>query len=126
MLPNKMEPTYPITREQLRKYGDVYRNQQKEFLIQTCVDYISNKIIQSVMPVGNPYGHLQNSKAVSCEILISELINMRTNKSDVYMAVRDGPFDPYFVQILERVKQRFPDCTFTQDPAKKYLFVDWS
>ena len=36
------------------------------------------------------------------------------------------PILSYLDDVLMKMKERFPDTTFTIDPARTYIFVDWS
>lgn len=124
-----MEPTYPITRKQLQTYDDIYTKMVRQAFINTGIEYISNEILTKALTrVVNPngLGYGQNYQTF-CEFKIDQIIGHCTgNFNSVYTAVRDGPFQPYLTKILAGVMERFPDCIFTQDPTKKYLFVDWS
>ena len=112
-----MEPSYPITCEQLRNYSVIHKEQQTQVFINKGIEYISTEILNKAL----------HSKEYSCEIVINQMISdlSRRTHGHVYMNVRDGPFDSYLQLILDGVKKRFPECMFTQDPAKKYLFVSW-
>jgi hypothetical protein len=120
-----MEPVYPISREQLRRYATIQAEQKKHAFILEGVNYVCNIVLKDVIPATN-YTFTLNPVATttSSEIRVSEVVDACCSKyPDVYVAVRDGPI---FQLILQGVKERFPDCTFTQDPQKKYLFIDWS
>jgi len=110
-----MEHSYPITREQLRMMPDIIKTQQKQAFINRMVEHASLEIINTA------YGSKTN-----CEIVCSELQRVCQRRDPhVYMAVRDGSFEPYINAVVDDLKLRFPECIFSQDPAKKYLFVAW-
>lgn len=120
-----MEPVYPITREQLRIYATIQADHKKRAFILEGVTYICNIVLKDAIPPTN-YSFTLNPVATvtSSEIRVSEVIDACCSKyPDVYLGVRDGPI---FQHMMQGVKERFPDCTFTQDPQKKYLFIDWS
>ena len=102
---------YPITRTQLHNMPSIIQARTKQIHIDKIVEDISNQIIQDAA----------NNKKV-CEIIINQYKNLNAN---IYMEVRDGSFDPYMNLVIDNLKLRFPECVFTQDPAKKYLFIDW-
>ena len=123
-----MEPVYPISREQLRRYASIHTEQKKHAFILEGVNYICNIVLKDVLPSTNFTFTLNPvSTSTSSEIRVSEVMDACCEKyPNVYMAVRDGPVDLIFQRMMQGVKERFPDCTFTQDPQKKYLFIDWS
>ena len=111
-----MEHSYPITREQLRMMPDIIKTQQKQAFINRMVEHASLEIINTAY-----------CSKINCEFTWHMLMsNSQKRDPHVYMPVRDGSFEPYSNAVIDDLKLRFPDCRFTQDPAKKYLFVDWS
>lgn len=106
-----MKHKYPITRTQLHNMPSIIQAEMRNMYIDEIVEDISNQIIQDAA----------NTKKV-CEILINQYKNRNSN---IYMEVRDGSFDLYMNIVINKLKLRFPECVFTQDPTKKYLFIDW-
>jgi hypothetical protein len=111
-----MEHSYPITRDHLRNMSAIINAQHKQAFINKMVEHVSLEII-----------HNATQLKTNCEFTWQLLMqNGQSRGPQVYMAVRDGSFEPYINAVIEDLNCRFPDCRFTQDPAKKYLFVDWS
>jgi hypothetical protein len=110
-----MEHSYPITCEQLRMMPAIIQAQQKQAFINKMVEHVSLEIINTAY-----------CSKTNCEFTWQLLMsNGQKGSPEVYMAVRDGSFEPYINAVIDDLKLRFPDCRFSQDPAKKYLFVDW-
>ena len=110
-----MEHSYPITREHLRMMPDIIKTQQKQAFINKMVEHVSMQII-----------HTATQTKTNCEIVCGELEHVGQSRGpQVYMGVRDGSFEPYINAVVNDLKLRFPECIFSQDPAKKYLFVAW-
>ena len=111
-----MEYTYPITREQLHTMPAIIKEKKTQAFIKNMVEYVSNHIIE----------HAGRSEKM-CEVVVSQVVQISSRKhADVYVGPRDGSPEPYVNAMLYYLKERFPNCAFTQDPAKKYLFVDWT
>lgn len=115
-----MELTYPMTREQLLNYRETYHKIENDKRTICVVDDISRKIL-----------HAGFDKNTHCEVEFNKVSH--TTEDGVSREVYDferGWFQcdqRYFDEVIVgKLKTRFPDCTFTQDPEKKYLFVDWS
>ena len=123
-----MEPSYPISREQLRRYSAIHAEQKKRAFIAEGVEFICNVVLTDALPsVHFSFTLNPVSTATSSEIRVAEVMDACCKKyPNVYVPVRDGPIDLIFQRMVQGVKERFPDCTFTQDPQKKYLFIDWS
>lgn len=116
MITTTMEHSYPITRDQLRNMAAIVQAQQKQAFINKMIEHISNEIIITATSSKN-----------NCEFVCHQLVHDMQNRGpQVHIDVRDGSFQPYINAVIDDLKLRFPDCRFTQDPAKKYLFVDWS
>jgi hypothetical protein len=110
-----MEHSYPITRDHLRNMPAIIQAQQKQAFINKMVEHVSNEIIITATSSKN-----------NCEFICHQLVHdMQRRGPQVYMGVRDGPFEPYINAVVNDLKLRFPECIFSQDPAKKYLFVAW-
>jgi hypothetical protein len=125
-----MEPTYPISREQLHRYTFIRAERERNLFIMEGIKFITTTILDTAAPPGaNVYTFRFGIDPVVtyCEILVASVIAACTVKyPNVYVPVRDGPYTLLFEQMMSIVRERFPDCSFTQDPARKYLFVDWS
>jgi hypothetical protein len=107
-----MEHSYPITREHLRMMPAIIQAQQTQALINKMVEHISLEIINTAY-----------CSKTNCEFTWQQLIRTIQHRGpQVYMG---GSFEPYSNAVIDDLKLRFPDCRFSQDPAKKYLFVDW-
>ena len=125
-----MEIGFPVSREQLRRYAAIRAQRERNAYITEGANFITTSILDSAAP---PSGSVYTFKfgvepvITCCEIVVASIVAACSKKHpSVYEPVRDGPFTPMLEQMMAIVRERFPDCVFTQDPAKKYLFVDWS
>jgi hypothetical protein len=90
----------------------IIQAQQKQAFINKMVEHVSLEIINTAY-----------CSKTNCEFTWTILIhNIQRHGTQVY---KGGSFEPYSNAVIDDLKLRFPDCRFSQDPAKKYLFVDW-
>jgi hypothetical protein len=109
---------FPITREELRKYRETYDKLYEHNYGMEVAEDITKGILGSAY-LGKTKRKFEFKKAKKIEKGIVVY--------DIYLFPRIHCTQQYLDDvILKRLKERFPDCTFTQDWAKKYLFVDWS
>ncbi len=108
---------FPITREELRKYPETYDKVDKHKEAMEVAEDITKGILGSAY-LGKTKRKFEFKKVKETENGIVY---------DVYV-FNNLKCTQWYVDrfILKRLNERFPDCTFTQDPEKKYLFVDWS
>lgn len=108
---------FPISRERLQNIREEHERVQREHervqrikYIDLVVEYITNVIIRQAY-------------------IMKRTITMRftdiahNNKSNE----RGIPTIPSCIDIvIDKLREKFPDTTITIDPAKTYLYIDWS
>jgi hypothetical protein len=103
---------FPISRERLANIRVECNELQIETYIKTSVENMSLRIIKDAY-IGRTstvlylYGKLAENNAV------------RSILSPYVSADAQTP------EILRRLQQRFPDCTFSMDNYKTYISVSW-
>lgn len=123
-----MMMTFPMTCEQLHTYRETYMNVTRNAYVETVADFMTNCILTQARDGGT--------------IKVAEFLLVKTAKDSVHSAVKvvyknqrvcnHNYYDDIYTyevennEIISILKARFPDARFTQDPQKKYLFVDWS
>jgi hypothetical protein len=94
----------------------IIKEKKIQAFVKDMVEYVSKQIIEDAT---------QSKKM--CEVVISDVVRFAFSKyPNVHIGPRDGSLEPYVSALLYYLKERFPNCAFTQDPAKKYVFVDWT
>jgi len=126
-----MEHSYPITRDQLRNMPAIIQAQQKQAFINKMVEHVSTEIINTATQSKNNCEFMCHQLVHDIQRRGSQLFHDIQRLGGVQQLFHDiqrlgGSFEPYINAVIDDLKLRFPDCRFTQDPAKKYLFVDWS
>lgn len=124
---------FPVSREYLQNYHQTLVKHKREEFVDKAVDSLTQDILNMAATPPNVYGqYVQNVKyTTSIEFLMTEgFINqkMQNHARGSLHTLYDGTYtyNNQLEIIISKLKERFPDCTFTQDPQKKYLFVDWS
>jgi hypothetical protein len=102
---------FPILRERLQNIREEHERVQRIKYIDLVVEYITNVIIRQAYSI------------------MKRTITMRftdiahNNKSNE----RGIPTIPSCIDIvIDKLREKFPDTTITIDPAKTYLYIDWS
>jgi hypothetical protein len=97
---------FPITRERLQNIREEYENAERKKYINTVITYLSDIIIRSARSFAKR----------TLTITFRDIANNNRGK----------PINMYIDEIITKIKERFPDTTFKIDPARTYIYVDWS
>lgn len=96
-------------RAELQNIAPMYERAQINTAIKDIVEFISTQIIRFARsPVKRSH-----------QIYLCDIQRIPTG----YIST---PFLSLLDEILIKMKERFPDTTFTIDPARTCIFVDWS
>ena len=126
-----MEPTFPITRENLRDYKNIHNDQIKDFYFKDLVDSHSYDLLESARTGKTHHTFivqrlLTNANGGSYRYKKSPILPLHNEGCTLLRQEYNNDTSKIIEKLIEALKQRFPDCVFTQDPGKLQLFVDWS
>jgi hypothetical protein len=126
-----MEPTFPITRENLRDYKNIHNEKIKDCYFKDLVDSHSYELLESAR-TGKTYHTFivqqlfANANGGGYRYKKSSILPLHNEGYTLLRQEYNNDTSKIIEKLIEALKERFPDCNFTQDPGKLQLFVDWS
>lgn len=126
-----MTRSYPITREQLLNYPELEAENMRHKYIEQCADYMSDKIIGCAMNERVAPRFLPTTTCKIQNAIICEDIRWHDVQVDEHGNLSKQPRHELFTEkcllpSIEIVKERFPDCSFSTDPRKTFILIDWT
>jgi hypothetical protein len=110
----QLDGTFPMSRERLATIKTEYDNYRRERYVKLSVDIMSQRIIEEA------YGG-KNIKYVQLY-----LTDKMVRDPQVRSILPSQPTaESQLPEILNKLKERFPDCEITMDPMKTYIYVSW-
>lgn len=110
---------FPISRTRLQNIDQEYDQKQLDQIIQKIVDGITCKIIEFARK--NNVNKLFDSMPSTSSLYVT--LHECTQFSE---RLHENMVNKYMTQILDKLRERFPDTKIYFDSEQKHIFIDWS
>jgi hypothetical protein len=102
---------FPISRERLQNIREEYEHVQRIKYIDSVVEYVTNLIIR----------HAYSFMKRTITIRFTDIAHNNKSNERGILTIQSC-----IDIVIDKLHENFPDTTITIDPAKTYLYVDWS
>ena len=116
---------FPITKNRLQNISDELYLIHLEKYISEIVEYLTNEIFKGA---SRPFKGASQPFHKNLQININSI---RVNYQPPEFIIRHKHLNgiqitDHITEILDKLKERFPDTVVCLDPMKTYFFIDWS